>query len=101
MPCRTAADWGNLGDATKALVQAALEDPLNQRFLLTSDSDMPLYPAPALWLQLMHEHTSRVDACNADQASHMPPGAAGGCRLCAAHTTRGNSTHAAWARNES
>lgn len=68
MPCRTAASWGNLGDATKALTQYALEDPLNQRFVVLSESDVPLYPAPALWLQLMSENTSRVDSCSDDKA---------------------------------
>ena len=90
MPCRTAASWGNLGDASKVLVQSALEDPLNQRFVMTSDSDVPLYPAPALWLQLTQEQASRVDACNADQVG----AAQRSCLIVACHRGR---PRVAWA----
>lgn len=63
VPCRVAADWGNLNDAERVLVLAALRDPRNQRFVLMSDSDIPLYPAPMVWAQLMAEDGSRVGAC--------------------------------------
>ena len=48
------------------LLCCALQDPLNQRFVLLSESDAPLYPAPMTWLQLVTEMQSRVRVC-ADQ----------------------------------
>lgn len=42
----------------------ALEDPLNERFVLLSDSDLPLYPASLVWRQLMAEGASRSGACD-------------------------------------
>ena len=37
-----------------------------QWFLLISDTTVPLYSAPMLWQQLMHERKSRIDACPHD-----------------------------------
>ncbi len=47
------------------LVQAALGDPLNQRFVLLSESCIPLYPAATVYAQLMSEGRSRVNTCPA------------------------------------
>ncbi len=49
--------------AELVLLTAALQDPLNVKFLLVSDSSLPLYPPQMLWAQLMAESTSRLDAC--------------------------------------
>lgn len=49
--------------AERALLRAALADPANQRFVLLSDSCVPLYPAPLIWAQLLSEERSRVNAC--------------------------------------
>ena len=35
------------------LLRAALQDPLNQNFMLLSDSDAPLYPASLVYQQLI------------------------------------------------
>ena len=50
-------------DGERALLRAALGDPLNQRFVLLSDSCIPLDPAPLVHLQLMAEWRSRINAC--------------------------------------
>lgn len=61
-------------DAERALLRAALADPAAQRFMLLSDSCLPLYPAPLTFLELLAEGRSRVDACThgaADGAARM------------------------------
>ena len=57
--------WGthSLTVAIRALLEAAVEDSLNQRFVLLSESDVPLYPATVTYMQLMAEADSRVRAC--------------------------------------
>lgn len=57
--------WGthSLTVAIRALLEFALEDALNQRFVLLSESDVPLYPATVFWSQLMAEPDSRIRAC--------------------------------------
>ena len=62
---RVAAAWGDhsIVEATRAMLRAALKDPRNQRFVLLSEADAPLYSAAATYAQLMGEKTSRVDAC--------------------------------------
>lgn len=50
-------------DAERALLRAALRDPLNHRFLLASEACIPLLPAPALWVELMGEPRSRAAFC--------------------------------------
>lgn len=55
--------WGDTIDATRAQLRHALKEALNQRFLLLSDTDVPLYPARLVYLQLMSEPKSRVSAC--------------------------------------
>ena len=57
--------WGDfsLTAATKALLKAAVANPLNQRFVLISESDIPLYDPLTFYMQLMSEETSRVSAC--------------------------------------
>ena len=50
--------------AELALLEAALvDDPLNAKFVLLSDSSVPLYPPQLAWAQLMAEPASRIDAC--------------------------------------
>ncbi len=51
-------------EAERALLAAALSDPLNQRFVLLSDSCLPLYPPATIYLQLVAEQRSRVNACS-------------------------------------
>lgn len=42
---------------------AALQDPLNERFVLLSESCIPLYPASVVWAQLFSEPRSKIHAC--------------------------------------
>lgn len=56
-----------LVQAELALLQAALEDPTNQRFLLVSDQSIPIYPPEVLYAELMAEGQSKVDACPSGQ----------------------------------
>jgi hypothetical protein len=68
--------WGthSLTKAALLLMEMALEEPLNQRFVLLSESDIPLYPPAVVWLQLMSEQKSRIHACSDHFVSpHTPP----------------------------
>lgn len=57
--------WGahELVIAACNLLAAALKEPLNQKFILLSESGLPLYPPTTTYLQLMHEDKSRLDSC--------------------------------------
>ena len=46
------AGWGDTTHAVRELLRAALLEPRNQRFVLLSDADIPLYPATMTYLQL-------------------------------------------------
>ena len=50
-------------EAERRLLIAALEDAANQRFVLLSETCVPLFPPASVWLQLMHESRSRLNAC--------------------------------------
>ena len=65
VPNRVRAAWGDhsVVEATRALLREALADPLNQRFVLLSEADAPLYSAAATYAQLMSEPKSRINAC--------------------------------------
>ena len=58
-------DWGSfsLVAALKNLLRTGLEDRLNQKFILLSESGVPIYPPEVLWLELMVEEKSRINAC--------------------------------------
>ncbi len=57
--------WGTfaLVEATRALLRASLEDPLNQKFVLLSEAGIPLYPPDLVYVQLMSEDKSRINSC--------------------------------------
>lgn len=65
VPYRVVTEWGGMSlvVAERLLLQAALQDPSNSRFLLVSDSGIPLYDPLTFYQQLMHEDKSRVKAC--------------------------------------
>jgi hypothetical protein len=46
------------------MLREALKEPRNQRFLLLSDTGVPLYPPTVVWQQLMGESKSRIDSCS-------------------------------------
>ena len=73
-------------EAERLLLAAALADAGNQRFVLVSETCIPLYPAPVVWAQLLGEPLSRMHACRNDSDSgdagrRRPSGAPG--RSCA------------------
>lgn len=51
------------------LLEKALEDPRNQKFVLLSESDIPLYSPLVVYHQLISEPLSRINACNNWSAS--------------------------------
>lgn len=57
--------WGQPGlmKAERLLIQNALLDPDNQRFVLLSESCIPLYPPQTVYQQLMAESRSRINGC--------------------------------------
>ena len=56
-------------EAERRLLQAALREPLNQRFVLLSEACLPIYPPHLLWAQLLAEARARVNACAAPTAA--------------------------------
>ena len=67
--------WGthSLTKAILLLMETALEEPLNQRFVLLSESDIPLYPPAVVWLQLTSEQKSRIHSCGDHFVSRLCP----------------------------
>lgn len=59
------AVWGQHSavEALRLLLSAALKDPGNQRFQVLGDGSLPLYPPPAVYLRLMRQTRSHVNAC--------------------------------------
>lgn len=45
------------------LMEEALKQPFNERFVLLSETCIPLYPATFVWAQLLSEAKSRIHAC--------------------------------------
>ncbi|PRW05935.1 beta-1,6-N-acetylglucosaminyltransferase enzyme [Chlorella sorokiniana] len=62
---RLLPQWGTheLVEATRNLLWEAYRDPLNQRFVLVSESDIPLYDPLTLYQQLVAEDKSRINVC--------------------------------------
>ncbi|EIE20983.1 hypothetical protein COCSUDRAFT_43360 [Coccomyxa subellipsoidea C-169] len=65
IPLRVKTQWGthSLTAAIRGLLKEALNDAMNQRFVLLSEWDIPLYPPTVIYVQLMAEQTSRLSAC--------------------------------------
>ena len=61
---RVEPEWGThtLVEATRNLAWEAFRDPSNQRFVLLSESDIPLYDPMTFYRQVMEENKSRVNA---------------------------------------
>lgn len=62
---RVAPQWGShqLVEATRYMMWEAYRDPLNERFILVSESDIPLVNPLVLYNQLMSEELSRINTC--------------------------------------
>ena len=65
---RVAASWGghDLVDAARSLLRAALRDPLNERFVLLSESGAPTMAPSLVYMQLLGSRLSRINACEGD-----------------------------------
>lgn len=65
---RVAASWGghDLVDAARSLLRAALADPLNERFVLLSESGAPTMAPSLVYMQLLGSRLSRINACEGD-----------------------------------
>ncbi len=62
---RINVEWGShqLAEATRNMINKALEEPRNKRLILLSESEIPLYPPQAVHHQLLSESKSRLDSC--------------------------------------
>lgn len=49
-------------EATRYLLMEAFRDPLNKRFVLVSESDLPLYDPLTFFWELMSDSMSRLNA---------------------------------------
>jgi Core-2/I-Branching enzyme len=61
---RVPTEWGthSLVEATRSLLWEAFKDPANQRFVLVSEADVPIWDPLTFYHELMAEQRSRVDA---------------------------------------
>ena len=62
---RLVTKWGHHSttEVTRRMIKAALEDPLNQRFVQLSESCIPMYPPGMIHQQLTLDPVSRIGAC--------------------------------------
>ncbi|KDD76804.1 beta-1,6-N-acetylglucosaminyltransferase enzyme [Helicosporidium sp. ATCC 50920] len=62
---RIKPQWGThqLVEATRYLMWAAYRDPLNQRFVLASESDVPIVHPALFYEQMMGESLARINTC--------------------------------------
>lgn len=63
---RVHTEWGthSLITATKALLRAALREPLNKKMLLVSETTLPVYSPFFFYRQLLVSPKSALNACN-------------------------------------
>ena len=66
--------WGTITmvDAARQLLRTALQDPLNQKFMMLSESGIPLWPPQFVYQQLLAENRSRLDSCGIKVGSLAP-----------------------------
>ncbi|KAL3144019.1 hypothetical protein ABBQ32_003823 [Trebouxia sp. C0010 RCD-2024] len=62
---RLVTKWGHHSttEVTRRMIKAALQDPLNQRFVQLSESCIPMYPPAMVHQQLTLDPVSRIGAC--------------------------------------
>ena len=58
---RIESHWLYTSPAMFVLLRAAVVNPLNRYFVLLSEACLPLYPAAAVYLQIIHDPRSRID----------------------------------------
>lgn len=66
IPRQVQVAWGehSMIYATRELLWYSFKDPRNTRFVLLSESDLPLYGPSTFYYQLMKEQKSRIDTTN-------------------------------------
>ena len=71
----TQAAWGSITliDALRNLLAAALEDPLNQKMVLVSETGIPLFAPQLIYSQLILEQESRLNSCSIKVRPVGPP----------------------------
>ena len=64
-PVNTTNGFGNFAvvEAELRLLSQALKDPRNQKFVLLSESCVPIHRPEIVYLQLMSERKSRINSC--------------------------------------
>ena len=64
-PVDTGRAWGqfSLIQAEVRLIEEAVKDPLNRKFVLLSEACVPLHSPEVMYLQLMSELKSRLRGC--------------------------------------
>eukprot|EP00884_Botryococcus_braunii_P009898 jgi/Botrbrau1/1890/Bobra.0005s0006.1 len=58
--------------ATRELIKAALAEPSNGKFVMLSESCIPLYPPTTIYLMLSTEPKSRINACSSTKDRWRP-----------------------------
>ena len=61
LAARVKAKWLETSPAIYTLIRAAVHNPANAYFMLLSESCVPLYPARAFYLQVIHSQKSRIN----------------------------------------
>ncbi len=69
---RTGSGWLVATAAMYTLLKAAVDNPVNQFFVLLSEACLPLYPPAALYLQIIHEPRSRTNGAHVDRPHEAP-----------------------------
>jgi len=69
---RTGSGWLVATAAMYTLLKAAVNNPVNQFFVLLSEACLPLYPPSALYLQIIHEPRSRINGARVDRPQKEP-----------------------------
>ena len=57
---RAETGWADTSAAMYMLIRAAVHQPMNAYFVLLSEACLPLYPATAVYLEIIHEPRSRT-----------------------------------------
>ena len=71
---RVEAHWLDLSAAMFVLLRAAVHNPVNRYFVLLSEACVPIYPAAALYLQVVHEPRSRITGAALQTQSALSDG---------------------------
>ncbi|KAK9862414.1 hypothetical protein WJX84_009242 [Apatococcus fuscideae] len=63
---RSLTRWGDHSTTAvvRSMIQEALINPLNEKFMLLSETCVPLYPPQVIHMQLIQEPKSRINACD-------------------------------------